>query len=137
MPDADNNAYPYNMGSQQGFHFSFLTDHNSPTPFMYNHPKQPIQNPAEIFDLSFFHGGYNTPSAPAFDSSSEAAAVFGDSSSNNNLDLGETSSSAAAAQNSSMEAGVEEADSCKSKQPKVCEGGDLKPKKVYVFVLIL
>lgn len=134
MPDADNNSYPYNMGSQQGFPFSFLTDHNSPTPFMYNHPK-PVQNTAEIFDPSFFHGGYNTPSAPAFDSSSEAAPVFGDSSSNNNLDLGETSSSAAAAQNSSVsfpsaEAGVEEADSCKSKQAKVCEGGDLKPKKV-------
>ncbi|KAG6420738.1 hypothetical protein SASPL_117276 [Salvia splendens] len=140
MPDADNNSYPYNMGSQQGFHFSFLTDHNSPTPFLYNHPKQqqqqqPVQNPAEIFDPSFFHGGYSTPSAPAFDSSSEAAPVFGDSSSNNNLDLGETSSSAAAAQNSSVsfpstEAGVEEADSFKSKQAKVCEGGDLKPKKV-------
>ncbi|KAL1562834.1 WRKY transcription factor 71-like [Salvia divinorum] len=137
MPDADNNSYPYIMGSQQGFHFSFLTDHNSPTPFLYNHPKQqPVQNPAEIFDPSFFHGGYNTPSAPAFDSSSEAAAVFCDSSSNNNLDLGETSSSVAAAQNlpttpnSSTEAGVEEADSCKSKQVKLCEGGDLKPKRV-------
>lgn len=98
---------------------------------MYNHPKQPLQNPTEIFDLSynnFFHGRYN----PAFDPSSEA--VFAVKNCEKYKNLGETSSSGAAENSSvsipSAETGVEE-DSCRSKgQAKAGEGGDLKPKKV-------
>lgn len=142
MSDADNSSYPYGS-SQQGFQFSFLADHHN----MYNHPKH--QNPTEIFDfsdISFFQGGYNTPSAAsaAFDpscSSSEAAAFAAKncdaSSSYDKINLGETScENLPTTPNSSVSfAGVEEADSCRSKQVKVCkeeeeEGGDLKPTKV-------
>ncbi|KAH6836459.1 WRKY DNA-binding protein 71 [Perilla frutescens var. hirtella] len=153
MSDADqNNSYSYSSDidqSNMGFQFSFLSDHNF-TPFsfnMYSHQQQQLQNPTEMFDLSytnFSHGGYTTPSAAAFDlslSSISEAAVFAvknincDSSSNKNL--GDQTSCSTAAENlpttpNSSDAGVEE-DSYKTMggdhQGK--QGADdLEPKKL-------
>ncbi|KAI3465920.1 hypothetical protein Pfo_022583 [Paulownia fortunei] len=155
MSDENKNSYPYNtdhhMGSE-GFPFSFITGHNF-NPFLHNHHHQ--QNPSG-FDpshMSFtncLHGAveYNTLSA-AFDlscSSSEAVYAVNNSNKSSNKNLGDqpaagTSSSAAeyppTTPNSSVsfspsEAGAEE-DSSKIRkdlQPKVCEDGDVKSKKL-------
>lgn len=126
----------FNMGLEEGFQFPFSNDQN-PTPlFMYNHLKH--QNPTQISDLStmsFFHGRYNPA---AFDPNSSEAAAFTVKNCDQLKNIGDTSSSAAAENSSvsipSPETGVEH-DSCitkggDDKAKVVCEGGDLKPKKV-------